>query len=379
MHVWLSQTMTWLYTQTQSLPPRVESHVVCDTTANLDQFPFGNITSTDHDSRAWRMLKARAWPIARRRNAYMLRRKIRQVDAAILHSHFGDRGWRNIADARRTRIRHVVSFYGYDVGRLPASDPAWLARYADLFDTADLFLCEGPHFGRCLQAIGCPEHKIRIHHLGIDTARLPFRPRRWQPGDTLHVLIAGAFTEKKGIPYAIDALSRIKDRVALQLTIVGDASAQQRHLHEKATIMAALQRGGLLDKTKLLGMQPHATLTALAAQNHVFVSPSVTASDGDTEGGAPVSIIEMAASGMPVVSTRHCDIPEVLQDGVSGLLADERDVDGLEQQLVWLLDNPDAWEPMVTSARRHIEANFCASTQAQQLAHHYDALATGRH
>ena len=64
-------------------------------------------------------------------------------------------------------------------------------------------------------------------------------------------------------------------------------------------------------------------------KHDVFLAPSVTASNGDTEGGAPVAIIEMAASGMPIVSTRHCDIPSVVLDGVTGLLAAERDSEGL--------------------------------------------------
>jgi len=87
-----------------------------------------------------------------------------------------------------------------------------------------------------------------------------------------------------------------------------------------------------------------------AYRNHLFVSPSVTAEDGDTEGGAPVTVIELAASGMPVVSSLHCDIPEVLQDGVTGLLAQEKDVAGIESKLNWLLDNPEIWETMVSVA-----------------------------
>ncbi len=70
-----------------------------------------------------------------------------------------------------------------------------------------------------------------------------------------------------------------------------------------------------------MGYQPHSTLFAEAYRHHIFLSPSVTASTGDTEGGAPVSLIEMAATGMLIVSTTHCDIPEVIKHGVTGLLA----------------------------------------------------------
>src|SRR5690606_39794503 len=67
-----------------------------------------------------------------------------------------------------------------------------------------------------------------------------------------------------------------------------------------------------------LGYQPWRALMDAAYRHHVFLSPSITASDGDTEGGAPVGLIEMAATGMPVISSRHADIPEVIEHGVGG-------------------------------------------------------------
>ena len=72
---------------------------------------------------------------------------------------------------------------------------------------------------------------------------------------------------------------------------------------------------------RLLGYVSRETLREEAYEHDVFLAPSVTASNGDTEGGAPVAIIEMSASGMPIVSTNHCDIPSVVLDGVTGLLA----------------------------------------------------------
>lgn len=375
-NVWLSQTMTWLHTQIQNLPPRIESHIVCDSVANADQFPTRNLVSADRDSALWTLASAWSWQVASRRRSHLLRTCIRSTGADLVHSHFGDRGWINMADVTRMHLKHVVSFYGYDVSRLPRVEPIWRERYREMFASADSFLCEGPHLAQALLDLGCPRDAVEVHHLGIDLDRVLFRSRVWHPGETLRVLIASSFMEKKGIPYAIEALGRIQTRVDLAITIVGDASAQPRSMAEKARILEAIDRSGLSSRTRLLGYQPYAALLKTAYDCHVFLSPSLTASDGDAEGGAPVSVIEMAASGMPVVSTRHCDIPEVLQDGVTGLLADERDVDGLEERLIWLLDNPDAWSKMVTGARRHIEHAFDARTQGARLAMHYERLLT---
>ena len=111
-----------------------------------------------------------------------------------------------------------------------------------------------------------------------------------------------------------------------------------------------------------------------AYRSHVFLQPSVTASDGDSEGGAPVAIIDMAASGMPVVSSTHCDIPEVLPQAAWHLLAPERDVDGLVERLLWLTEHPDEWTVLTNACRRHVEQEFNAAAQGARLAEIYDAV-----
>lgn len=377
MHLWLSQTMTWLHTQVRSLPQRIESHVVCDKVAHLDQFSTPNLVSADNDGMLWRLAARHAWPIARRRNLYLLERQMRRSGAMILHSHFGDRGWCNIDLVRKLGARHVVTYYGYDVGRLPRVEPVWRTRYAELFGSAHLFLCEGPFMARSLVELGCPREKIKVHHLGVNIGSIGVAPRLWQPGTPLRVLLAGSFVEKKGLPYAVAALGRIACRVELEISIVGDADSKPEHQLEKSRILAAVEAAGLGPRAKFFGYCTYEKLLATAQRCHVLVAPSVTASDGDSEGGAPVTIIEMAASGMPVVSTRHCDIPEVLEDGVSGLLAEERDVDGLTEKLNWLIDHPDAWQPLIRAARRRIEAEFDATIQGRRLASCYDQVVDG--
>lgn len=373
-NVWLSQTMTWLDTQVRFLPSRVRSHVVCDHTQNLDQFPVASLTSADRDSAAWRFVGARSWQVAKRRSVALRIQAAKRFGAQVIHSHFGDQGWTDLSAARRTGAKHVVTFYGYDVSRLPFAEPMWKDRYQALFAQAELFLCEGPHLAQCLIGLGCPAAKVKVHHLGLDLARIPFSPRSWQPGQPLRVLIAGSFTEKKGMPYAIEGLGRLRGKVDIEVTIIGDADHQERNKREKARILDALRSTGLESRTRLLGYRPYAAMLDEAYRNHVFLSPSVTASDGDTEGGAPVSVIEMAASGMPVVSTRHCDIPEVLEDGVTGLLTSERSVDGIAEKLDWLTMNQDRWEAMATAARRHVEKEFRAETQGCRLAEDYELL-----
>ncbi len=225
-------------------------------------------------------------------------------------------------------------------------------------------------------SLGCPEERVRVHHLGVALDDLPFKPRSWDGQGPLSVLIAGSFREKKGFPFALEALGRLQRRVELEVTIIGDADRSASSQEEKRRILETIEASGLGQRVRLLGYQPHAVFLKEAYAHHLFLAPSVTASDGDTEGGAPVSVIEMAATGMPVVSSRHSDIPGIIKHGVTGLLAEERDVDGLVECLERLLDTPQDWPDMVTKARRHVEKEFDAAQQGQKLARIYREIVT---
>ena len=279
--------------------------------------------------------------------------------------------------AAKTGMRHVVTYYGYDVKMLPGQGKRWLRRYKELFDTASLFLCEGPHLAGELLDLGCPQHKVKVHHLGVEIDNIPYKPRQWKDGEPLRVLIVAGFREKKGIPDALEALARFQHTTPVEITIIGDAVSQQRSKKEKQRILKVLEQGGLKSKTRLLGFQPFSVVFEEAYKHHVFISPSITGSDGDTEGGAPVTLIEMIATGMPVISTLHCDIPEVVRYGVENWLVEENDIPGLVDRLRWLVQYPDEWNQLLVEGRKHVESEFDVVYQGRKLLGLYQDLMEG--
>ena len=363
-----------MYNQIRYLPKEVEAHIVCEMTENLDQFWLPNIHNLLEASH-WRYY----WDLwlrklgVRNHLGYLVK-QAKTLHAQILHSHFANVGWGDIGAAKRAKLKHIVTFYGFDVNYLTQSDPRWYGRYQDLFEHIDRILCEGPHMAKGIEVLGCSMEKIRVHHLGVSINEIIFKPRVWNPKDPLRVLMAASFQEKKGIPYALEALGRIQKDVQLEITLIGDANSEMRSQLEKSKILDVMTRCDLQRKTRMLGYQPLAVLFEEAYKHHIFLSPSVTALDGDTEGGVPVSIIEMAATGMPVVSTLHCDIPEVIHHGVTGLLVQERDIEGLAGSLHWLMENTDRWSPMVEAGRRHLEVEYNAERQGERLARIYEEL-----
>lgn len=371
---WLNLTENWIYNQIHYLPIEIENHIVCEEVKNLDRFRLANIHNFS-DSPSWhRFIDLNLRKLKVHKHLGFCTRVAKNIRADILHSHYGNQAWRNIAVAKRAKLKHIVTFYGYDVNFLPNSFPKWHQRYLDLFKHINCVLCEGSYMAQCIANLGCPKSKIHVHHLGIAVEEIEFKPRVWNISEPLKVLIAATFREKKGIPYALEALGKLQHKIPLEITIIGDASPDPRSQSEKQKILTAIETCNLQSKISMLGCQPHTRLLEEAYKHHIFISPSVTSNDGDTEGGAPVAIIEMVASGMPVVSTKHCDIPEVTKNNVRNLLAAERDVDGLVSHLKWLIDHPMQWRKMLEAGREHIEQEYDARKQGASLAKIYQSM-----
>ena len=100
----------------------------------------------------------------------------------------------------------------------------------------------------------------------------------------------------------------------------------------------------------------------------------MTAANGDGEGGAPVILLDAQASGMPIVASTHADIPEYVRDGKSGLLAGERDVEGISERILHLVTRTQDWPNMGLAGREHVETSYSAARQAQALELIYDEL-----
>ena len=378
VRVWLPRTENWIYHLLRFLPHEIDPHVVCESAVNIEDFRLPQIHcfgQSAFDRHRWSALQRK---ILFRTHPSFMSGMIRKHRARLLHSHFGNHAWADLSVAKKARLPHVATFYGFDVNYLPRLDPIWKERYRELFDRCQGVLCEGPHMGRSLVELGCPKSKIRILHLGVATNEIRFQRRQLNPGEPLRILLAASFQEKKGLPTGVDALGSLQARnVPFEATLIGEANSEPRSQKERGRILQAIADNGLGKKIRLMGYQTHQVLLEEAYRHHVFVSPSVTAEDGDTEGGLPVTLIEMAATGMPVVATDHCDIPELVVPGVTGLQAPEGNVDQLAEHLQWLYQNPAKWQSIADAARKRVEAEFDVSKQGIRLGQVYQELIQG--
>ena len=376
VHTWLPLTQRWMHTQIKYIPDGLESHIVCQKTINRNYFSdIGTIHCMEDSSSIVNYFFKRFLRFMRiKRGLGWIKIALNNFRPDLIHSHFGHIGWIALPEIKNY-APHIVTFYGFDVSMLPKKRVEWRARYKELFLKVEGVLCEGEHMAACVRDLGCDPSKIYVHHLGIMVDQIPYCPRIWEQNKPLKILLAGTFTEKKGFPYAIAALGRLAKQIPIEVTIIGD-SDQSKYGHiEKQKIFKSVNDSGILSKINFLGYCSFETLLKNAFKNQIFLSPSITAETGDTEGGAPITMIEMAASGMPIVSTKHCDIPAVIIHRNTGLLSPERDIDGIYQNLLWLVENQKKWRPMLDRSRKHIESNFNARIQGIRLAQIYRNIA----
>jgi colanic acid/amylovoran biosynthesis glycosyltransferase len=287
----------------------------------------------------------------------------------VLHAQFGNLGpaARRLVAHGATSAKLVASFRGADVTTHLPNDPR---RFEDLFRHGDLFLPVSRAFRDRIVAAGAPADRTVVHHSGIDLRLFPFVPRTAPTGRST-VLFVGRLTEKKGLRYALEALDLAVARgIDVGLDVIGDGPLRPAIEQQVAHL-------GLGDRVRLLGARPHGEVAAAMRVAQVLVAPSIVAASGDQE-GIPNVVKEAMATGLPVVSTLHGGVPELVDDGVSGYLVAERDAAALADRLADLLGHPDRWAAFGRAARQKIEDEFDSERLNDELVALYRGIVTGR-
>ncbi len=282
----------------------------------------------------------------------------------MMHVHFGTNALGLLPFKKYLGVPMITSFYGHDILKVVQHHKEL---YKKLFEVCELFLVEGSNAKKVFVDAGFDGEKIKINHLGEYIGSIPFRERRKE--GTVKLFMLARFVEKKGILNLIKALGKIRHH-DWRFTLVGDGEL-------KPQIIQLIKDNKIEDKVILRDkfIQPHQILGELL-QHDIFVHPSITAKDGDSEGGAPTILFTASASGMPIVATFHADIPEVVLHNKTGLLAKEYDVDDLAKQLEKMITQDKLWVGMGKAGREHIKANYNAEIQGMKLGEIYTQLIT---
>jgi colanic acid/amylovoran biosynthesis glycosyltransferase len=224
-----------------------------------------------------------------------------------------------------------------------------------------------------LARLGCPPEKIVVHPLGVDIAELHETPRRRASDEPLRVLFAGTMREKKGLRYALEGAAAARAAgVRIELHIVGEATNKRGDRETEVDAAKVIADLGLSDVVVRYPFVAFHELLSIALRSHIFLAPSVTAADGDSE-GTPFVLQQMMATGMPVIATRHADIPYLFGEHESMLVA-ERDSNAIARQLIEYDGNADLLVEHGRRMRRQIAEHFDVRVCASRLSAIYDTL-----
>jgi len=268
----------------------------------------------------------------------------------IIHCHFGPIGlFGAFLKEIGIKSRLVTTFHGFDVNSFPSQEGSEV--YNDLFSRGDIFTANTYFTKQRLMWLGCDQSKIEILPVGLRISKFKFFPRGISKEGSIKILTVGRLVEKKGHKYAINAIANIISKYKnIKYIIAGDGPLRR-------DLEFQVESLGVSNYVEFLGAVDEDEVLKLYQQAHIFILPSVTASDGDMEGQALV-LQEAQASGLPVISTFHNGIPEGVLDGKSGFLVPEKDVDALADRLEYLIEHPEIWPKMGREGRKFVEDKY---------------------
>lgn len=282
--------------------------------------------------------------------------------ADVFIAHFGPAGVTaaKLRELGVIRGKIATVFHGIDISSREVLNH-YTPEYQKLFQRGDVMLPISDLWAQRLQKMGCPANKISVSRMGVNMERFALRPVK-SPGETLQIISVARLTEKKGLHVAIEACRQLKERgVRFRYRILGIGPWERR-------LKTLIEQYQLDDVVEMPGFKPSHEVKAMLDDADVFLLPSVTGADGDME-GIPVALMEAMAVGIPVVSTLHSGIPELIDANESGWLVPENDATALADRLSQLGNyESQRLTPVINKARAKVESTFNQQVINQQLA-----------
>ena len=290
------------------------------------------------------------------------------LHADVFIAHFGPAGVTaaKLRELGVIRGKIATIFHGIDISSRDVLNH-YTPEYQQLFRRGDLMLPISDLWAGRLQKMGCPREKIAVSRMGVDMTRFSPRPVK-APATPLEIISVARLTEKKGLHVAIEACRQLKELgVAFRYRILGIGPWERR-------LRTLIEQYQLEDVVEMPGFKPSHEVKAILDDADVFLLPSVTGADGDME-GIPVALMEAMAVGIPVVSTLHSGIPELVEADKSGWLVPENDARALAQRLAAFSQlDTDELAPVIKRAREKVEHDFNQQVINRELASLLQAL-----
>lgn len=287
---------------------------------------------------------------------------LREHNVKLIHSHFGQNGYASINVATKLCVPHITTFHGLDISIdnvNPRQHGKLLSRFhknfAHLKNNGDLFIAVSDFIRRKLLDKGFPEEKVITNYIGIDTCF--FKPQQKSVRSNTIVCVA-RHVEYKGLSYLIQAMAKINNsHPEWQLVLIGDGALTNKLKNLANIINANIEFRGRLSTEEI---------KEELSKAKIYCQPSIRLDNGHEEALA-LTIVEAQAMGVPAVVFNSGGMPEAIAPGVSGFVVEEKDINGLANKILSLIEDEQKWDEFSQAAIVHANENHCFEKQINKL------------
>ncbi|HMB45687.1 MAG TPA: glycosyltransferase [Candidatus Methanoperedens sp.] len=272
----------------------------------------------------------------------------------LIHAHFASMGNISRRLGKILGLPYTLTAHAFDIYMDPDED-----KLRKVMENAHSVVTISDYNKNHLQGKIGIVNRIEVIRCGIDIDR--FSPRRkLEIDDGIKLLTVTRLVEKKGLEYLIRAIPIvIKQMPGFDLTIVGSGPLND-HLHQLVhdlKLEGYIQFKGDLSDFELMHYYENAEM---------FILPCIIAENGDRD-GIPVAIMEAMAMELPVISTTVSGIPELVDDGISGILVSQKDEKAIANAIIKLHQDKKLRLEMGENGRKIIENKYNIVSESEKL------------
>lgn len=290
------------------------------------------------------------------RKEMRMKRFLKNENVGVVLAEYGHIGVAVLETCRKNNIPLVVYFYGFEAYKFDVLKK-FETSYKQLFEYSSDIIVVSMSMKQQLIKLGAKENKV--HHI-VCGANLSQFELSNVANSSPNLLYIGRFVEKKAPYLTILAFEKVLEKVPdAKLLMVGDGMLFD--VCEKIAKSLHIQ-----NNVVFLGVKKHSELSEIMRDTRAYVQHSIVPASGDSE-GTPVAIVEAQASGLPVISTFHAGIQEVVVHNETGFLVEEGDVDSMATYMLKLLQDPFLAEKMGIAGRSRVEKNYSQSDSILKL------------
>lgn len=293
--------------------------------------------------------------------------RLGRTGSSLIHAHFGSGGVNALPLARRTGLPLITTFHGADTtfysSKMPGIERRYQTGLGELFDQGTVLLAASRYLADRLIASGAPASKVEVLYTGTKAMELV------QTGnERLGIVFVGRLIAIKGVSHLLQAVASLggpRSRTT-PVTIVGDGP-----LRDELELLARQ----LNVNATFLGRVPSKEIPSVLARHQVFCGPSLPSTRNTREGFGMV-YLEAALQELPTVAYASGGVMEAVEDGQTGILAREGDIQGLSKALNSILQDEALRTELGKAARRRALREFDLTTQTSRLAELYRSVST---